>query len=451
MGLENPLFTDHSRNVKMAIDKEKADMGKIFNVNAACIQELHYMVDISEKLEKIKSMVDAGQYFTINRARQYGKTTTLRALRKLLEKDYVVVSLDFQLFGEAKFKNENIFSLSFGRSFLRELKYAHADIKNGFVEAIEALEAAVKTRREDFELQELFEELSELCRNLSKRIVLMIDEVDFAANNQVFIDFLAQLRGYFIQRDEKPSFQSVILAGVYDIKNVKKKFVSEKDHMVNSPWNIAADFLVDMSFSAKDIQGMLLEYESDHKTGMDTGEISSVIYDYTSGYPYLVSRICKLMDERLAQDGFFSDKKDVWTRDGILKAVNILMSERNTLFDSLMEKLDAYPRLRDVLHFILFQGKDFFYNPDDEAIHMACMFGFIKVTDQNRVEMANRIFETRIYNYFLSLPENQNCGIYTNALQDKNQFIKKGYLDMRLISEERNWYQKDNTWEETAD
>lgn len=46
-------------------------MGKLFNVNAACIQELHYMVDISDKLEKIKSMVDAGQYFTINRARQY--------------------------------------------------------------------------------------------------------------------------------------------------------------------------------------------------------------------------------------------------------------------------------------------------------------------------------------------------------------------------------------------
>ena len=99
-------------------------MGKIFNVNAACIQELHYMVDITDKLEKIKSMVDAGQYFTINRARQYGKTTTLRALRKLLEKDYVVVSLDFQLFGEAKFKNENIFSLAFGRSFLRELRYS---------------------------------------------------------------------------------------------------------------------------------------------------------------------------------------------------------------------------------------------------------------------------------------------------------------------------------------
>ena len=151
-------------------------MGKFFNVNAACMQELHYMVDISEQLEKIKSMVDAGYYFTINRARQYGKTTTLRALRKLLEKDYVVVSLDFQLFGEAKFKNENIFSLSFGRSFLRELRYSHADIKNGFAEALETLDSDVKARREDFELQELFEDLSDLCRSLSKGIILMIDD-----------------------------------------------------------------------------------------------------------------------------------------------------------------------------------------------------------------------------------------------------------------------------------
>ena len=80
-------------------------------------------------VEKIKKMIDAGQYFTINRARQYGKTTTLRALAKYLVQDYVVVSLDF----------------------------------------------------------------------------------------------LSQLRGYYIDRDVTPAFQSVILAGVYDIKNIKRK------------------------------------------------------------------------------------------------------------------------------------------------------------------------------------------------------------------------------------
>ena len=51
-------------------------MPKIFNVSAACILDEHYMVNIDERLTAIKELVDSGKYFTINRARQYGKTTT---------------------------------------------------------------------------------------------------------------------------------------------------------------------------------------------------------------------------------------------------------------------------------------------------------------------------------------------------------------------------------------
>ena len=94
-------------------------LGKIFNVSAACDPDLHYMVDITDKLMQIRRMVDAGQYFIINRARQYGKTTTLRELEKILKKDYIVVSLDFQMLGAASFQTENIFSLTFARIFLR--------------------------------------------------------------------------------------------------------------------------------------------------------------------------------------------------------------------------------------------------------------------------------------------------------------------------------------------
>ena len=74
-------------------------MGKYFNVNGACNPNLHYMVDLTDKLAQIRKMVDAGQYFTINRARQYGKTTTLMELERILKKDYLVVSLDFQMLG----------------------------------------------------------------------------------------------------------------------------------------------------------------------------------------------------------------------------------------------------------------------------------------------------------------------------------------------------------------
>lgn len=46
-----------------------------------------------------------------------------------------------------------------------------------------------------------------------------------------------------------------------------------------------------MSFSPDDIAEMLTDYENDHHTGMDITRISQLIYDYTSGYPVLVSSI----------------------------------------------------------------------------------------------------------------------------------------------------------------
>ena len=86
---------------------------KTFNINADCNPAVHYMVDIRSRLEAIGQMVDQGQYFTINRARQYGKTTTLHALEKYLQRDYTVINLDFQLLSSADFENEHTFVEAF--------------------------------------------------------------------------------------------------------------------------------------------------------------------------------------------------------------------------------------------------------------------------------------------------------------------------------------------------
>ena len=93
-------------------------MRKTFNTTAVCIPGEHYMVDISGRLQKIKEMIAAKKYFTINRARQYGKTTTLQALFGYLQSEYYTVLLDFQTFDASKFKDGNIFSIAFAGSFL---------------------------------------------------------------------------------------------------------------------------------------------------------------------------------------------------------------------------------------------------------------------------------------------------------------------------------------------
>ena len=56
--------------------------------------------------------------------------------------------------------------------------------------------------------------------------------------------------GRMIMRDKQGmnyTFHSVILAGVYDIKNLKLKLRPDAEKKYNSPWNIAADFNVDMT------------------------------------------------------------------------------------------------------------------------------------------------------------------------------------------------------------
>lgn len=405
-------------------------MEKVFNVNGACRPDRHYMVNLSQRLEEIRDMVEKGQYFTINKARQYGKTTILRALADYLKKDYAVISLDFQNIESDEYADGNSFVHAFAREINRRIRRM-PDVDGKIKEKLTRLaDSAYQNAR----MAEMFECFSEWCGQSEKSVVLIIDEIDTAANNQVFLDFLAQIRACYLDSDVTPTFQSVILAGVYDIRNINRKIRPENEHKTNSPWNIAADFLVDMSFSVKDISGMLEEYEADHHTGMDVNEISCLLYDYTSGYPYLVSRLCKFMDERVTDMSDFRDKSSVWTKIGFLEAVKLLLEDQNPLFESLVGKLNDFPELSDIISNLLFQGQSIAYNPDDEAIQNARMFGFVKVKN-SKVLLANRLFETRLYNYFLLKFSAQSSDIYSESSRQKSQFIVGRHLNMRRILE----------------
>lgn len=58
---------------------------KYFNTTGICIPSQHYMVDVSKKTEQIEALIHQGNYFTINRIRQYGKTTMLSLLEEYLK------------------------------------------------------------------------------------------------------------------------------------------------------------------------------------------------------------------------------------------------------------------------------------------------------------------------------------------------------------------------------
>lgn len=405
-------------------------MKRRFNITGACNPQKHYMVRLDNLLKKIKEdYIDEGSYFVINKGRQYGKTTMLRALTEYLEADYIVLFLDFQKISAQKFTDEHMFTKAFTDKLLQSLRSVEVEVKHKLQESLEDF----KKNYSDAGLDELFECLSCLCEIGPRPIVLIIDEVDSASNNQVFLDFLAQLRGYYLERDDIPIFQSVILAGVYDIKNLKLKLRPDAEHKYNSPWNIAAKFNVDMSFSADQIASMLEEYETDSHTGMDIRTIAGEIYQYTSGYPYLVSAICKILDEELVGKPGFDSYTDVWTREGVIRAVKIILNEKSALFESMRGHIRDNPEMKRMLYAILFQGEPISYNADNEVIDLAYMFGYI-VEKDSCVQIANRIFETRLYNYFLS-EEELSSAIGNMAKRDKGCFIHDGRLDMDIVLE----------------
>lgn len=424
---------------------------RYFNTEGICRPGYHYMVNIDNRLKQIKeSFVDRGKYFVINRGRQYGKTTMLQLLADDLKDEYIVVFMDFQEISSADFQNEEAFSKVFAKIYVRACREQQTDgvemLTEPLCHFIEKEKCAA--------LQELFVKLSKGCGDSWKKIVLIIDEIDSAGNNQVFLDFLAMLRTYYLNREHKPIFQSVILAGVYDIKNLKLKIRPDEQHQYNSPWNIAADFDMDMSFSPQQISGMLQDYEADYHTGMDIGEMAEEIYQYTSGYPYLVSAICRFLDEKEAVLVMHKDAKEksgpaagrgaeevqinsgmesAWTKHGAAWAVKMLLEERRPIFESMTRQLAEYPDMKRMLHAILFQGKRITYNPYNPVIHLASMFGYI-VRKDSAVQIANRVFEICLYNFFLSEEELSNV-LYDEAQGSRKEFIRGGKLDMELILE----------------
>lgn len=394
-----------------------------FNITGTCYPSKHYMVNISQRVDTIKQKVKKGEYLTINRGRQYGKTTTLYHLAENLRNDYLVFALSFETFAESDYCTDEALAYSL-------LEAMWSEIENGITQNAddcvkETLSNAVKANADKREVlkTDLGQLITSLCRNSSKPIVVLIDEVDSASNYNSFIELLKLLRDKYLKREKLPTFQSVILAGVYDIKNLKLKVRPDNEHQYNSPWNIAVAFDKDMSFSKDQIAQMVSDYEADHKTGMNVDEISSLIEDYTSGYPFLVSKLCKLIDENNLG----------WNKEGVVKAVKILLVEKNTLFDDLVKKLEDFPEIKQILKEMLYYGKGFSFNPDNKVLNLAAMFNYIS-NNNGRVKVSNRIMETRIYNLFMSEEEMTNS-IYREGQVDKSQFIDGNCLKMDKILE----------------
>ncbi|MDX2246438.1 MAG: AAA-like domain-containing protein, partial [Bacteroidia bacterium] len=356
-------------------------MKKRFNITGTCYPDQHYMMDNRAKLADVLRMVEDGEYFIINRPRQYGKTTTLFALHRILaqKEEYLPIRLDFQGVDEKWHASDEAFARMFVRQIQDFLEFRSPDLHT-FLES---------QKSEVTDMGGLSRLLTRLAHKTAQKLVLLIDEVDASSNYEPFLRFLGMLRNKYLDRfsPQNFTFHSVVLAGVHDIKSLKLKVRGDNEPQYNSPWNIATDFKVDMSFHPHEIAPMLEDYAQAEKVEIPVEIFSDKLYYYTAGYPFLVAKLCKT----LAEDILPKKTDRSWTLDDLETSVQLLLRENNTLFDSLIKNLENHSNLYDLTYSILVNGVRVPFDPHEPTISLGRLYGVFK--ENGTVKIHNRVYE----------------------------------------------------------
>ncbi|MDZ7877670.1 MAG: AAA family ATPase [Saprospiraceae bacterium] len=392
-------------------------MTKKFNITGTCYAEDHYMADVSSKLKKIKEMVDYGDYFIINRPRQYGKTTTLNTISYILNasNDYLAFKISFEGIGDIVFEDEKLFASTFFKLLSRRSEIKYPKLMKWLAERALTIQS----------FDDLSSAIIELVKKAKKKVVVLIDEVDKSSNNQLFISFLAMLRNLYLDKKTTPTFHSVILAGVHDVKSLKAKIRPDEEQKFNSPWNIAAEFKVDMNLQPFEIKTMLDDYVTEKAVKMDTAAMAEDLFYYTSGYPFLVSKLCKMIDE----DVLLTKEIKEWTAEDLEWQVKQLVLEQNTNFESVTKNLENYPDLYQIVYGMLIDGEYQDYNLNDPIINLGIIFGIFK--NGRGIRIHNKIYEELIYHYMTSKAKTNF--LFSHYTSNKNFKLANNVLNMELI------------------
>ncbi|MEQ1745497.1 MAG: AAA family ATPase [Saprospiraceae bacterium] len=382
-------------------------MAKKFNITGVCLPDQHYMADVSGKFNAIVNLVGEGEYFIINRPRQYGKTTMLHRLAVVLNQtgEYLCLRISFEGIGDTAFQSEEGLAPMFFRQLARYASRIDTELSDWLTERSKQLA----------DLEDLSQAISDLVKKSGRKVVVLIDEVDKSSNNQLFLHFLGLLRDKYLERAEEGTFHSVVLAGVHDVKSLKLKLRPEAEAKYNSPWNIATDFKVDMNLHPLEIEPMLREYAADRDVAMDTRLMAERLFYYTSGYPFLVSKLCKMFDEEMLPQ----KTARTWTVEDVEIAVQQLVRESNTNFENVIKNLENNPELYQIVFNVLVKGEHEDYNLHDPLVNLGLLHGFFK--NGWGIRIHNRVYEELIFNYMTSraksdlLMTHQNTGHYFYA------------------------------------
>jgi hypothetical protein len=209
-----------------------------------------------------------------------------------------------------------------------------------------------------------------------------------------------------------------------------------------------------MSFHPAEIKTMLNSYAGEEKVEMDFDAIADRIYYYTNGHPFLVSKICKNIEEEEAEQNPSYDPKH-WTLDDIDWSFRWLTrpTYKTTNFDDMIKNLENNPDLYSIAFNIVISGADFSASYDNPSVNLGHIYGIFSSIN-GKLRISNRIYEQRLYNYMVSKQETAEWGAarfskpafltdeggldFAKILLKFQEFMKEHYSDKDEVFLERH-------------
>ncbi len=398
-------------------------MSKFFNTAGPVFQQKHYSIDPLRRfdLDNILLLIMQNKYFVLQAPRQTGKTSYLIALREYLNKEGTYKSLYINI-EAAQAVRENVEQGM--RVILRTLaRDAKIYLDDPFLE-----ENQEKLLSRGGAFMALQDALVDWCRNSTKPIVLLIDEIDSLVGDTL-ISVLRQLRGGY---DKRPDMfpQSVILCGVRDVRDYRIHSDKEKTMITGgSAFNIKAESLRLGSFSRDEIKELFQQHTE--ATGqVFEADIFPLVWELTEGQPWLVNALayetCFKMKEA-------RDRSVPITAALIQQAKENLIQRRETHLDQLGDKLKE-ERIRRVIEPMLAGLDDVEAIPDDD-IDYAVDLGLVRRKPQ--LVISNRIYKEVI-------PRQLTYSTQAKITHDTSWYVDAdGRLDMeKLLTAFQEFFRK---------
>lgn len=355
-----------------------------FNTAGPIKPHLHYHIPPLKRLNVEQALMLIGQekYFVLHAPRQTGKTTTLLALRDLLNSGsrgaFRCVYLNVESGQTARGNVERTMRVVLGGL----ASQAQATLGDGTLNDLWS--GVLERYGPDAALGEALARWTEAD---TTPLVLLIDEIDALVGDGL-LSVLRQLRtGYSDRPGRFP--QTVVLCGLRDVRDYR---IQPNDGGVpvagGSPFNIKAESLRLGDFSHDDVGALLHQHTTETGQKFTQAALDDV-WEQTQGQPWLVNA---LADQACRRDPAGLDHSREIDVQDIRNAQERLMLAQDAHLDQLTYKLRE-ERVRRVIEPVLSGGEPTEAIPDDDLDYVRDL-GLI--ADGPPIRIANPVYQEMI-------------------------------------------------------